>query len=178
MTEEKTLLHEENPISLRGAWVLDDGYVVSFSLTPRWLTTAVPGPRNYGKSDRTYLYRRQRSFFARKALVPLGNTQKKLFSWSSPSGKNRGFWGWVGYLGYRRLVISLEKDIKVMAFIDPPEMRLLWSDSGHSVALYLEGQPWAFMHEEKNHGYSKGVLRPGVGNTWDQELFEQTFINK
>jgi len=178
MTKETTLLHEENAISLRGAWVLDDGYVVSFSLSPRWMTTAVPGPRNYGKSDRTYLYRRRRSFFARMALVPLGNTQEKLFSWSSPSRKNRGLRGWVGYFGYRCLVISLEKDIKVMACATPPELRLLWSDSGQSVALYLGGEPWAFIHEEKNHGYSKGILRATIGNTWDQELFEQTFISK
>jgi hypothetical protein len=173
-----TLLHEENLISLRTAVVLDDGHVVTFSLSPRWLTTSLPGPRDYAKSDSTYLYRRRRSFYARMALAPLGGTQKKLFGWTLSSGKRRGFWRWAGHVGYRRLVISLEDDIRVMPLAHPPKLKLLWTDSGHSVALYLDGQPWAFIHEEKNHGYSKGILKPTIGNTWDQELFEQTFTSK
>ncbi len=62
-----------------------------------------------------------------------------------------------------------------MEFARPPELRLLWAESGHSVALLLDGEPWAFIHEGKNHGYSKGVLRPTVSNTWDQELFDRMF---
>jgi hypothetical protein len=178
MNDTKTLLHEENPISLRSAFVQDDGHEVWFSLTSRWLTTAVPEPRNYGKSDSTIVYRRRRSYFSRLAIVPSGNIQKESFGRSLAFSKKRGFWGWIGFYIYRRIIISLEEDIKVMTFAHPPELRLLWADSGHSVALYLDGQPWAFIHEEKNHGYSKGILRPTVGNTWDQELFEQTFIER
>jgi hypothetical protein len=57
----------------------------------------------------------------------------------------------------------------------PPTFQLIWGDSGHSVAVAVNGEPWAFIHEERNHGYSKGIVRPTIGNVWEQELFEQTF---
>lgn len=63
-----------------------------------------------------------------------------------------------------------------MVFKEPPAMKLLWTDSGQSVALFLNGEPWAFIHEGKNHGYSKGILRPAFGNPWDRALFEKTFM--
>jgi len=70
-----------------------------------------------------------------------------------------------------------------MRFESPPELRLLWADSGNTVALYLNGEPWAFIDEETHKGYSKGVLKPAaplpaMGNQWDQELFEKLFITK
>ena len=71
--------------------------------------------------------------------------------------------------------LSLDKHIKPRAFGAPPRLSLLWADSGQSVAVIVEGIPWAFIHEDRNHGYSKGILRPTVGNPWDQELFENTF---
>jgi len=179
MNETKTLLSEGNPISLRSAFVNDHGYEVWFSLTPRWLTTSVPGTRNYGKSDCTVLYRRRRSYFSRLAIVPLGSMQKQSFTQGLAFAKKKGIRGWIGFYVFRRIAISCEKDIRVMTFAHPPELRLLWTDSGHSVALYLDGEPWAFIHEEKNHGYSKGILRSStIGNTWDQELFKQTFVEK
>jgi hypothetical protein len=70
----------------------------------------------------------------------------------------------------------VRQDVKPMTFEQSLELKLLWADSGHSVALFLNGEPWAFIHEEKNYGYSKGILRPTVGNPWDQELFEKTFL--
>jgi len=176
MKDSKVLLHEDNPISLRSVFVLDDGYVVTLVLPPR----SMPGRRNYdiyGPAQSAELYRRRRSFLTRVIRSPLGSTQKQLFKWSLPSGKSRGLWGWIGHWGYRRICISLEENIRVMEFTQPPELRLLWAGSGHSVALFLNGEPWAFIHEERNHGYSKGVLKAAVGNPWDQELFEQTFNN-
>ena len=110
MTEARTILHEENPISLRSAFVLDDGYKVTFQLLPRCTSSDLPSPRKYSKSDFTYLFRRRRSFFARVTLAPLGSAQEKTFRWSLPSGMKRGFWGLIGHLGYRRLSISLEND--------------------------------------------------------------------
>jgi hypothetical protein len=65
-----------------------------------------------------------------------------------------------------------------MMFTNSPKFRLVWADSGHSVALFLNGDPWAFIHEDKNLGYSKGILRPTIGNTWDQTLFEKTFLRE
>jgi len=108
-------------------------------------------------------------------LAPLGAHQEKAFRFSRTGDKHRTLWGWVGNFCYRRFLVSREKNLKVMQFTRQPEMRLRWTDPGDSVALFLEGQPWAFIHREKNHGYSKGVLRPGYGNTWDENLFAQTF---
>ncbi len=175
MADWKVLLHEDNPISLRSVSVLDDGYVATLMLRPR----STPDRRNYdiyGPAQSANLYRRHRSFLARLIRSPLGSSQKQLFKWSDPSGKSRGLRGWIGHWGYRRICISLERNIRVMEFTRPPELRLLWAGSGHSVALFLNGEPWAFIHEDKNHGYSKGVLKAAVyDNLWDQELFEQTF---
>jgi hypothetical protein len=108
-------------------------------------------------------------------LAPLGAHQEESFQFSRPRGKHRSLLGWAGHFCYRRFLVSIERDLKVLQFNRRPELRLRWTDPGDSVALFLEGQPWAFIHQEKNHGYSKGVLRPGYGNTWDEELFEQTF---
>ena len=69
-----------------------------------------------------------------------------------------------------------EQDLKPMAFGKPPEFKLLWADSGQSVALYLNGQPWAFIEETTRLGYSKGMIKPRDKNAWNQELFERTFI--
>jgi hypothetical protein len=115
------------------------------------------------------------------ALFPLGGMQKQSFIWSRPSSERGAFWGWIGHFGHRRLCISLERNIKVLEFAHPPELRLLWADSGQSVALFLNEEPWAFIHEEKNHGYSKGILTSAVGNLgnpWNQELFERTFTDR
>ena len=76
---------------------------------------------------------------------------------------------------------AIEQHIKPLLLAKPPEFKLLWTDSGHSVALYLNGEPWAFIHEATHEGYSKGILKPSVpylspaGKLWDQDLFEQTF---
>jgi len=68
-----------------------------------------------------------------------------------------------------------------MTFERRPEFKLVWTDSGNGVALYLNGEPWAFTDEETHQGYSKGVFKPelahlpAVGNLWNQELFEKIF---
>jgi hypothetical protein len=62
-----------------------------------------------------------------------------------------------------------------MTFKKLPQLRLIWSESGHSVGVLLDEEPWAFIHEAKNRGYSKGVLNVEAGNLWDQGLFEKTF---
>jgi hypothetical protein len=73
---------------------------------------------------------------------------------------------------------SLDKDIRIEPFATIPRLNFEWADSGNSVAVFLEGIPWAFIHEAKNHGYSKGILRPTVGNPWNQALFEATFTTE
>ena len=73
----------------------------------------------------------------------------------------------------------MQQDVKPMAFEKPPEFRLLWTDSGNGVALYLNGEPWAIIDEHTHQGYSKGILKPSTGsviqNLWNQELFEKLF---
>lgn len=176
MTEAKILHEEENLVSLRRAVVQDDGALVSFTLAPRWRSTAIPGTRNYVKSDLTWLYRHRRPLLEQALFLTLGKG-KGQFAGSLPQSgiKRRPSGNWAG--GFvLRCFFSLESGIKPMKFTHPPEMRLLWGESGNSVALFINGEPWAFIHEEKNHGYSKGVLRASIGNPWDQALFENTFL--
>jgi len=75
----------------------------------------------------------------------------------------------------------VEQDVKPMEFEKPPKFKLLWTDSGQGVAAYLNGEPWAFIHDGTHQGYSKGILLPkagsAIGNLWDQELFEKTFLS-
>jgi hypothetical protein len=144
-------------------------------LMPRHVAPAFPGHRDYGKWKGTYLYRRRRPLLARLTLAPCGEHQERAMNWSRSSREQRTLRDLVGHLAYRRLLVSLEKEIKVVEFAQEPEMKLRWSDPGDCVALFLKGEPWAFIHREKNHGYSKGVLTPGFGNMWDQALFDQTF---
>jgi hypothetical protein len=69
----------------------------------------------------------------------------------------------------------MKQDVRPMEFGKDPEFQLLWTSSGNSVALFLNGEPWAFICEETHQGYSKGILNSGVGNLWNQELFNKTF---
>ena len=56
-----------------------------------------------------------------------------------------------------------------------PVVSFLWSDSGHSVALIVDGEPMGFIAEEKFCAYSKAFEGPEVMNTWDENLFQKTF---
>jgi len=71
---------------------------------------------------------------------------------------------------------SVDQDIKPLDFEETPQFKLFWADSGNSVALYLNGELWAFICEETHQGYSKGMLSSDRGQLWDQELFEKTFL--
>ena len=78
-------------------------------------------------------------------------------------------------------IFAIERDLIPFKFERTPEFRVIWSDSGHSIALYLNGDPWAFIDEETLKGFSKGILKPEhprhrpLGNLWDQKLFEKIF---
>jgi hypothetical protein len=64
-----------------------------------------------------------------------------------------------------------------MAFSKAPLFKLLWTDSGNGVALYLDGSPWAFIDEATHKGYSKGILKSSSWDfPWSQELFENLFV--
>jgi len=168
------IYREHNPASFRTALVMDDGHIVCIFLLPQQ-PSSIPGSGDYLRSGHTFLYRHKRSIIARIWSPRLGVITRDLLRLSRSSCGDKGFRKWVGYWGLRAILISHEKDIRPLAFKKPPEMRLLWADSGHSVALFLNREPWAFIRQDKDEGYSKGVLRPTVGNAWDQKLFENTF---
>ena len=72
---------------------------------------------------------------------------------------------------------SLDSYVRQMSFEKPPKFKLLWTDSGQSVALYLDGEPWAFIDETSHCGFSKGMLKEGRNKRpWDQQLFENIFL--
>jgi hypothetical protein len=150
--DTKTLLEEDNIVSLRTAFVLDDGDLVEFRLMPVDLESLTPKERNWWapkdfdwvSRDCTWLYRHIRSAVEEAKLM---------------SGLS-----------------CVEKNVKPITFEKPPEFKLLWTDSGHSVALFMNGLPWAFIHEETHQGYSKGVLDPSSKKYWNEELFEKTFL--
>ena len=123
MSMTRTLLNEENPVSLCRAFVLDDGYVASFGLLPRHLLPTFPGDSNWGKYKGTSLYRRSRSLLARLTLAPLGEHQEWAFNFSRSRHKPHSFRNWVAHVCYCRFLISLEKDIKVAQFGQEPNMR-------------------------------------------------------
>jgi len=141
-------------ISLRTAFVSDDGNLAYFYLNPADLVSLIPKGRSWWapkdfdwvEQDSIWLYRHMRSAAEEKKLM--------------------------------RAFPCLEQDVRPMTFEKPPEFNLLWADSGHSVALYLDGQPWAFIEEETHLGYSKGIISRTHKKAWNQKLFERTFMAK
>jgi hypothetical protein len=69
----------------------------------------------------------------------------------------------------------IQHDLVALSFQDSHRLSLLWDESGHSAAIYLDGQPWAFVAHETGVGYSKGILDNCSEQLWNQELFERTF---
>jgi hypothetical protein len=172
----RTLLQETNPVSLHTAFVQDDGRFVSLILM--FQASANYDPQQSSRSKSTPLYRRKRPILSELLFViGLANLyeQSPHRINSTPSNGNM-LRRWLRRAAYRWFLIRYERIVRPMTFSRPPEFRLLWTESGNSVALLLNGEPWAYIHEEKNHGYSRGNLKPGYGNTWDQESFEKTFL--
>lgn len=71
--------------------------------------------------------------------------------------------------------LSMAQKIKALSFETGPDYALRWTDSGESVALYINGEPWAFIDESSHRGYSKGMIDGYFGNQWNQDLFEKLF---
>ena len=160
----KTLVQEDNIISLRTALVLDNGDIVSFQLLPAWIDSSIPGtkPRgsDWGSQDFTWLYRHKRPWLQEQKLKRI-------------------------YPGI------VQQNLKPFIFNGPPEFKLLWKDSGNSVALFLDGEPWACIDEQTHMGYSKGVLKlpdlspwhksehkPIRPMPWKQDLYDEIFCAK
>lgn len=170
-----SLLHAQNPISLRTAIVQDDGRSIYLVLLlPQ---SSMAAHSTSGKCRSIMLYRHKTTFF-KELLYVLGRgpTHDGLPEPSADTNASKGkVRKWVRQIFYRKFIVGQRREIKAMSFENPPDLKLLWDETGRSVAVFLNREPWAFIHENRNHGYSKGNLKPGYGNTWDQELFEKTF---
>jgi hypothetical protein len=74
---------------------------------------------------------------------------------------------------------AVEQNLRPMTFENRPRLKIIWTDSGNGLAVYLNGKPWAFIDEATHEGYSKGILPPKRGQAyrkqWDQELFQRLF---
>lgn len=153
MAERLTLLQETNVISLRTASVRDDGDMVTFRLRPADIQSILPtGKERFAPKD------------FECALQD--------FVWLYRHTRSE-----LDELKLQREFPSVQQSIKPMLFKTPrPQFRLLWSDSGHSVALFINEEPWAFIEEDRHQGYSKGILKNGICNLWNQELFEKIFL--
>ncbi|BCU77820.1 hypothetical protein llg_25350 [Luteolibacter sp. LG18] len=67
-------------------------------------------------------------------------------------------------------------DMAVQTGFSAGDIGLLFSQDGHSVAVILRGEPWAYISHTENRGYSKGLSLDGpFGHPWDQEEFDRLF---
>jgi hypothetical protein len=173
--EDKIILREENPVLLQAALVIDDGWSLSLALCPPQ-KSAVPSSADEGRYAAVELYRRRRSFWASLLLVPRGTVQKQIVQAAASERVWRRPFGLVVYLWFRVRLMLGERDLRPIVFRNPPVLALIWAIPERSVALLLNGEPWAFINGRKGVGYSKGLLRSGsTSRMWDQRLFEQIF---
>jgi hypothetical protein len=151
------LIEEGNVISLRTAYVCDGGDLVSFRLDPADKLAVIAEKKRWGPEDFDCVLK-DSVWIYRKLRTP---ARERMLMLTFPP--------------------IVQTDVKPLAFAMPPRFKLLWADSGHSVALYLNGEPWAFIDEATHEGYSKGILSPKEsyirppGNLWDQSMFERIF---
>ena|SRR6266496_1448930 len=145
------LFQESSVISLRTVFVQDNGNLVSFSLTPADLTALMTRGRTWS-APKDFEWVMQDTAWLYRRMRSLADEMKLMSDFH-----------------------CVEQDVRPITFARPPEFKVRWADSGNSVALYLNGEPWAFVNEETREGYSKGILRPAGGRLWEQELFERIF---
>ena len=54
--------------------------------------------------------------------------------------------------------------------------RLEFSPDGHSVAVFIRGEPWAFIARDEPLGHSKSISAAGpFGQPWNHQLFDDLF---
>jgi hypothetical protein len=144
------LFREDNIISLRTAFITKNEGRVYFGLPPaNWISLDSQGTSDALAMDR------YATWLYRELRSPL-EENKLLRAWPQ----------------------ILDQDLKPMCFEKGPEFKLLWTDSGNSVAVCLNGIPWAFVDQETEQAYSKGILNREAGNLWNQQLFDRIFDEK
>lgn len=66
--------------------------------------------------------------------------------------------------------VALQPDVPANAH------RFEFSPDGHSVAVLVRGEPWAFIARDEPRGYSKSISAVGAfGQPWSQQLFNALF---
>jgi hypothetical protein len=145
-------LHREaNVVSLRSAHVIDSGGLVVLVLNAADLSARIPkGRKWWGPQD-------------------FGWVENDL-AWLYRHPRSQA-----DELELSKSIDFVSKHTKVRSFQTPPKFRLLWADSGNSVAVYVNGEPWAFIDEQTRRGYSKGIADDAIGKQWDEAKFVNIF---
>jgi hypothetical protein len=60
-------------------------------------------------------------------------------------------------MAHRIFLTSYRRGIKVMTFKKPPKIKLIWSESGNSVGVLLDEEPWALCRVLNNAEFN-GVI--------------------
>lgn len=172
----KILISDENAVSLLTAFVRDNGRFVAL-LVHRQSMAFEGGNREWTMVP---LYRHRLGLSRRIALIT-GVVDSDMSTASAHVCRIRG----TGYIRewrtkcrLRYILLKHIKNIRERNFTQSVKFKLRWSDSGHDVAVYLNGEPWAFVHGGSKQGYSKGImdLSCSMGNLWDESLFVSTFL--
>jgi hypothetical protein len=149
MADSEVLLTEDNPISLRTATVLDDGNLVYLSLSDEWHASSISRKRSH------------REMLERALLDSVWLYRHPRSSFEEVKLRQGSY--------------CAAQDLRPLAFKNPPELRIVWTDTGNGLALFLNGEPWAFIDEQTRRGYSKGFLDPADPEAWNEELFRKIF---
>jgi hypothetical protein len=145
------LLKDLHPVSQKAACVNEWNGLVQLQLTSR--PRATEPERKYESALTSWLFRKKYSWLRELVLVTQMTPLKRVI----------------------RVKRGIEAFIKVRPLKDGLMFSLRWSDDGESVAVLLEGEPWAFVTPRFPRGCSKGQLNEFVGNTWNQKLYDQLF---
>lgn len=74
------------------------------------------------------------------------------------------------------LLRRFASEVAVQADVPANSHRFEFSPDGHSVAVFIRGEPWAFTARDQPRGYSKCLSAAGpFGQPWSQELFDDLF---
>jgi len=176
--EPKRLIREKNPISLRIAFVSDDGYFVWLAFFPRSIPSFPPVGGTIKLSDRMLALKSrlsERTVLYRRPSSPLD------WACSTLRGDNQPFISQTPIAAHHNgselveAMVKVAKSIRPLSGSENPTIKLIWSHSGESVAAILNGEPWAFIDGSTQLAYSKGVLGTAFGKPWDEGLFKKVF---
>lgn len=70
---------------------------------------------------------------------------------------------------------SVLREMKAGTVSEYPEIEFKWADTGHSVAVLVDGVALGFIAESRANSCSKAFVKQGNSNHWDEELFQRTF---